>query len=57
MKRNLYLYRMNLLMMQRYCEKPPIPNNPSDFFLTTCDTTLILATKPTHALNLCRKVV
>jgi len=46
---------MNLLMMQRYGEKPPIPNIPSDFFLTTRDTPLILATKPTHALNLCRK--
>ena len=35
------LYRMNLyffILMQRYGEKPPIPNIPSDFFLTTRDT-------------------
>ena len=35
------LYRMNLyffILMQRYGEKPPIPNNPSDFSSTTRDT-------------------
>jgi len=37
---------MNLLMMQRYGEKPPIPNNPSDFFLTIRDTPLFLRQNP-----------
>ena len=36
--KQLITKRMNLLMMQRYGEKPSIPNIPSDFFLTTRDT-------------------
>ena len=31
---NLYFF----VLMQRYSEKPPIPNNPSDFSSTTRDT-------------------
>jgi hypothetical protein len=33
-------------MMQRYDEKPPIPNIHSDFFLTTRDTPRILRQNP-----------
>ena len=33
-------------MMQRYGEKPPIPNIPSDFFLTTRDTPWFLRQNP-----------
>ena len=39
---NLYFF----VLMQRYGEKPPIPNNPSDFFLTIRDTPLFLRQNP-----------
>ena len=37
---------MNLLMLQRYGEKTSIPNIPSDFSPTTCDTPGFLRQNP-----------
>jgi len=47
------LYRMNLyffILMQRYSEKPLIPNIPFDFSSTTCDTPRILRQNPKMTL-------
>ena len=39
---NLYFF----ILMQRYGEKPPIPNIPFNFYSTTCDTPRILRQNP-----------